>query len=85
MDDRLQNIFEKLDKMPREQFAREVVGGIGSTYEFSKFVTRGPVNIEKSDWEKIHPKMLALGAPEDIAPSEAYRLAVFIARKTFSL
>ena len=82
--DRMTDVLQKLDNMPREQFREEVMGGIGSTYEFSKLVIGGPTCLVKSDWIRIYPSFLKLGAPEDITTDEANRLAKYIAKKTMA-
>ena len=82
--DRITDVLQKLDNMPREQFREEVMSGVGSTYEFSKLVIGGPTCLVKSDWLRIHPGLIKLGAPEDITTDEANRLAKFIAKKALT-
>ena len=82
--DRITDVLQKLDNMPREQFREEVMSGIGSTYEFSKLVIGGPTCLVKSDWLRIHPGLVKLGAPEDITTDEANRLAKLIAKKALT-
>ena len=82
--DRITAVLKRLEDMPREQFREEVMSGIGSTYEFSKLVIGGPTCLVKSDWLRIHPGLVKLGAPEDITTDEANRLAKYIAKKTMA-
>ena len=82
--DRITSVLKKLEDMPREQFREEVMSGIGSTYEFSKLVIGGPTCLVKSDWIRIYPSFIKLGAPTDLTIDEANRLAKFIAKKALT-
>lgn len=82
--DRLTNVLQRLEDMPREEFAKQILIGIGTKYEFSKLVIGGPTCLVKSDWNRLYPDLLKLGAPEDITMDEANRLAKFIAKKALT-
>lgn len=82
--DRLDNLLTKLDGMPREEFTKQVLISIGTKYEFSKLVIGGPTCLVKSDWNRLYPDLLKLGAPDDITMDEANRLAKFIAKKALT-
>ena len=82
--DRLTNVLQRLEDMPREEFAKQILIGIGSKYEFSKLVIGGPTCLVKSDWNRLYPDLLKLGVPDDITMDEANRLAKFIAKKALT-
>ncbi|MBR3414682.1 hypothetical protein IKG73_01540 [Candidatus Saccharibacteria bacterium] len=82
--DRLTNVLQRLEDMPREEFAKQVLISIGTKYEFSKLVIGGPTCLVKSDWNRLYPDLLKLGVPDDITMDEANRLAKFIAKKALT-